>query len=327
MLCVVYATYAVTHFLKGYLIVSAGLGAFPDFVAVVLVDEDAVAYFDSNIKHLQLRQQWAENIEETFKEKYYELMNYFMQGLKSFWKGYLEPQNQGIRTLQIMFGCPLDGEVKTGQYRVQYGFNGEDFLTLDTRTFTWIAANQAVDHFVKQERNATENVARTWKVFLENDCTEALNVFIRYGRESLERKVPPEVFLLQRDPSSPVTCLATGFFPKGIRVSWEKDGEDLHEDVELLETLSNEDGTFQTRSRLTVSPADLKEHNYTCIVDHSSLEQNIIKPASEEEIKTNLDPGNSSLSAIIGVVVAIFLLAIISIAGVMLWRRRRVRGL
>ncbi|XP_036411010.1 major histocompatibility complex class I-related gene protein-like isoform X2 [Megalops cyprinoides] len=305
----------------------AGLGAFPDFVAVVLVDEDAVAYFDSSIKCLQTRQQWAENIEETFTDVYNELMNSFMQALKSFWKEHLEPHNQGIHTFQLMFACQLDDEGKTGGYRLMFGVDGEDFFTLDTRTFTWIAANQMAEDIVKQDQNSAENAAIYVKILLENECTEALNVFIHYGRESLERKVPPEVSLLRRDPSSPVTCLATGFFPEGIAVSWQKDGKDLHEDVELLETVPNENGTFQTRNRLTVSPADLKEHNYTCTVGHNSLERKIIKTMTEEEIKTNLDPGNFSLSAIIGVVVAIFLLAIISIAGVMLWRRRRVREL
>ncbi|KAG7457578.1 hypothetical protein MATL_G00228670 [Megalops atlanticus] len=209
-----HGVFSATHSLKGYFTLSAGLSVFPDFVAVGIVDEDTVGYFDSSIKRLQLRPQWAENIEGTFTDK-----------------------------------------------------------------------------------------------------------------EILERKVPPEVSLLQRDPSSPVTCLATGFFPKGIVVSWEKDGEDLHEDVELLETVPNEDGTFQTRSRLTVSPADLKKHKFTCIVDHISLERKIIKPVTEEDIKTNQER-LPLVAVIVGVVVAVlFFLFISAVAGVMLWRNRRANAL
>ncbi|KAL7886736.1 hypothetical protein AOLI_G00044570 [Acnodon oligacanthus] len=59
-------------------------------------------------------------------------------------------------------------------------------------------------------------------------------------------------------------------------ISWQKNGEDLHEDVELRETLPNQDRTFQKRSVLTVSPEELNKHNYTDIIQHSSLEKEVV---------------------------------------------------
>ena len=93
--------------------------------------------------------------------------------------------------------------------------------------------------------------------------------------------VPPEVSLFQKDSSSPVVCHATGFFPKAVMISWKKNGEDLDEDVELRETLPNQDRTFQKRSILTVPPEELKDHEYTCIIQHSSLEKEMVLQVSD----------------------------------------------
>ncbi|XP_036411288.1 major histocompatibility complex class I-related gene protein-like isoform X2 [Megalops cyprinoides] len=288
-LCCTRAASSVTHSWKNCVTGTTGVSAFPDFVAVAIVDEDTVAYFDSNIKHIELRQQWAEKIEEKNMDRDNRELNSFMEDFKQKWSQYMTRFNQsgGIHTLQLEFGCQGDGWKHEGY--LKYGYDGEDFLTLDMTTLTWIAANPQAAIIKKEWESSETKRHQMQKYFI---CLSLLQRAAIYGKNSLERKVPPEVSLLRRDPSSPVTCLATGFFPKGIVVSWQKDGEDLHEDVELGETVSNEDGTFQTRSRLTVSPADLKEHKFTCIVDHSSLEKNIIKPVTKEEIKTNLDLRN-----------------------------------
>uniref|UniRef100_A0A3B3Q2G4 Ig-like domain-containing protein n=1 Tax=Paramormyrops kingsleyae TaxID=1676925 RepID=A0A3B3Q2G4_9TELE len=101
------------------------------------------------------------------------------------------------------------------------------------------------------------------------------------------RGVRPEVSLLQKDPSSPVTCHATGFFPKGIVVTWQKDGVDMHSDVEVGETLPNGDGTFQITSKLTVKSEDWKMNSYSCVVQHKSLQDDIAVLLEEKNIRTN----------------------------------------
>uniref|UniRef100_A0A3B4X7Q8 Ig-like domain-containing protein n=1 Tax=Seriola lalandi dorsalis TaxID=1841481 RepID=A0A3B4X7Q8_SERLL len=58
----------------------------------------------------------------------------------------------------------------------------------------------------------------------------------------------PSVSLLQKTPSSPVSCHATGFYPHRAVMFWRKDGEDLHEDVDQGEILPNNDETFQMRN-------------------------------------------------------------------------------
>ncbi|KAL7827678.1 hypothetical protein SRHO_G00333960 [Serrasalmus rhombeus] len=53
------------------------------------------------------------------------------------------------------------------------------------------------------------------------------------------------------------------------------------------------DGTFQKRSVLTVSPEELNRHNYTCIIQHSSLEEEMVLQVSDNGVlsgRRNLRP-------------------------------------
>ncbi|KAF7687720.1 hypothetical protein HF521_014948 [Silurus meridionalis] len=49
-----------------------------------------------------------------------------------------------------------------------------------------------------------------------------------------------------------------------------------YEDVELREMLPNQDGSFQKRSILKVSAEKLQKHNYTCVIEHSSMEKEMV---------------------------------------------------
>ncbi|GAA6086068.1 class I histocompatibility antigen, F10 alpha chain-like [Tachysurus ichikawai] len=95
------------------------------------------------------------------------------------------------------------------------------------------------------------------KIYLEYICIEWLQKYVSYGGETLERKARPEVSIFHKH-SSP---LATGFYPEEVMITWQRDGEIMHENVELGETLPNPDGSFQKRSILRVSPEDLQKHN------------------------------------------------------------------
>ena len=79
----------------------------------------------------------------------------------------------------------------------------------------------------------------------------------------------------------------TGFYPRGVMVTWQRNGEELDVDVELGETVPNEDGTFQTRSHLRVKPEAWRSDRYTCTVQHKSLKDDITLHVTEENIKSN----------------------------------------
>uniref|UniRef100_A0A4W5LJD0 Ig-like domain-containing protein n=1 Tax=Hucho hucho TaxID=62062 RepID=A0A4W5LJD0_9TELE len=168
----------------------------------------------------------------------------------------------GVHVLQQMCGCEVDDDGITRGY-FQFGYDGADFLSLDKSTRTWTAANQKVV-ITKLKWDATRK-------------THALSGL----------RLPPSVSLLQKTPSSPVTCHATGFYPSGVMVFWQKDGQEHCEDVEHGETLQNDDGTFQKSAHLTVKPEEWKNNKYQCVVQVTGINKDFFKVLTESEIQTN----------------------------------------
>ncbi|CAL8238950.1 unnamed protein product, partial [Gadus morhua 'NCC'] len=76
----------------------------------------------------------------------------------------------------------------------------------------------------------------------------------------------PRVSLLQRSPSSPVVCHATGFYPDRVVVFWRRDGQELHEQVDPGEVLPNHDGTFQVSVDLDLTAVPQEDWGrYECV--------------------------------------------------------------
>ncbi|XP_036455042.1 H-2 class I histocompatibility antigen, Q9 alpha chain-like [Colossoma macropomum] len=299
------ASHSLQYF---YTAVTPGIN-FPEFTVVGLVDGEQIVYYDSNFREMITKTEWmnmrmsnddywdywdsetqiSQHHEKNFRTSVDNLMQRFNQ-------------SEGVHTVQWMYGCELDVDgTKKGSY-MQYGYDGEDFISLDLNTLTWTAANAKA--VITKQRWDSEAWAAQVKNYLENTCTEWLLKYVR-SRFTLERRVFPEVDLFQKNSSSPVVCHATGFFPKAVMIYWRKNGEDLDEDVELRETLPNQDGTFQKRSVLTVSPEELDRNYFACIILHSSLEMEIELPVSERRI---LQDGSSSFRIIIIIFAAVLLL-------------------
>ncbi len=91
--------------------------------------------------------------------------------------------------------------------------------------------------------------------------------------------------LLQKSFSSPVVCHVTGFYPSGVTITWLKNGQEHHEDVEIGELLQNEDGTFQKTSTLNIQPDEWKNNQYVCEVEHQG--RTFRKILTKNEIKNN----------------------------------------
>ncbi|XP_036418570.1 class I histocompatibility antigen, F10 alpha chain-like [Colossoma macropomum] len=259
---------------------------FPEFSVVGLVDGEQFVYYDSNIRKMIPKTEWIKEVDADHPD-YWNRETQTSQSNQEIFKVNMATamqrfnQTAGVHTVQWMYGCEQheDGAIRGYD---QHGYDGEDFISLDLNTLTWTAANaKAVITKHKWDREAW---AAQVKNYLGNICVEWLQKYVGYGRSTLERKVPPEVSLFQKDPSSPVVCHATGFFPKAVMISWQKNGEDLHEEVELRETLPNQDGTFQKRSILTVSPEEPNKHNYTCIIQHISLEEEMVLIMSDNRV-------------------------------------------
>ncbi|XP_058239570.1 BOLA class I histocompatibility antigen, alpha chain BL3-7-like isoform X2 [Hemibagrus wyckioides] len=304
---------AVTHTLQ-YLYTGVTGINFPEFTVVGLVDGQHFLYYDSNTRKAMMKTEWIKKTAAALSD-YWSHATQDYQYDQDWFKDYMATavqsfnQTKGVHTVQYMYGCELDDDNTTRRY-AKYGYNGEDFVSLDLESVSWSAVKpQGV--ITVDKCDATEAQAQVCTNFLEDVCIERLKVLVSYGRATLERKDPPTASVIQKhSPSPEVVCHATGFFPKAVTISWRKDGEDVNEDVELRETLPNQDGSFQKISILKVPAEELEKHTYTCVIQHSSL---------KEELVLKVPKGGGLMAIIIAVVVALVLVAI---AGIMVWKKK-----
>ncbi|XP_056254692.1 class I histocompatibility antigen, F10 alpha chain-like isoform X2 [Seriola aureovittata] len=135
----------------------------------------------------------------------------------------------------------------------------------------------------------------------------------------------PSVSLLQKTPSSPVSCHATGFYPHRAVMFWRKDGEDLHEDVDQGEILPNHDGTFQMRVDLDISSVTPEDwRRYDCVFHLSGVKEDVVTKLDKAEIRTNEEkPSNVSVSIITAVVV--LTLVLIAVTGFMVYKKKKAK--
>ncbi|XP_061109996.1 major histocompatibility complex class I-related gene protein-like [Conger conger] len=323
VLCGFPSTNAASHSLKYfYTAVTAGID-FPEFTTVGLVDDEPFTYYDSIIRRETPKTEWIKkNVGEDYWDKNSVASLSAQQSFKNNIGILMQHfnQTQGEHTVQYMYGCEWDDETGATGLLDQYGYDGEDFIALDTKTWRYITPVPQGEITTRKWNNHPRELEYE-KHYLTQECFDWLKKYVSYGKSTLERRVKPQVSLLQKNTSSPLTCHVTGFYPSAVMVTWKRDGQDLDVDVELGETVPNGDGTFQTRSHLHVKPEDWKRNRYTCTVQHKSLENDIILPVTEENIKRNKEPENS-MGIIIGCVVLGVLLLIIAVIAVFIWRKR-----
>ncbi|XP_038581360.1 major histocompatibility complex class I-related gene protein-like [Micropterus salmoides] len=201
----------------------------------------------------------------------------------------------GVHILQRISGCEWDDETGEVNGFNRYGYDGEDFILFDLKTETWIALKPQAGPF-KLKWDAEESRITFNKQFLTQICPGWLKKYVAYGRSSLLRTDPPSVSLLQKTPSSPVSCHATGFYPDRATMFWRKDGEELHEDVDLGEILPNNDGSFQMSVDLnlsSVTPEDWRR--YDCVFHLSGVKNDIITTLDKAKIRTNWGKGEKNI--------------------------------
>nr|XP_014346882.1 PREDICTED: class I histocompatibility antigen, F10 alpha chain-like [Latimeria chalumnae] len=223
-------------------------------------------------------------------------------------------QTSGIHTVQRMYGCELQEDGTTKGF-FQDAYDGQDFISFDKETQTWTApVQQAV--ITKQKWDAERAMNQQWKGYLEGICIEWLKKYLRYGKETLERKVRPQVKLSDRPGSEKnsivLTCMVTGFHPRAIDVTWIRDGETRMDNAHTDGILPNEDGTYQIKKTIEIGSDD--KRSYACEVDHGSLNP-----------KLNVvwaPPSGSNMVIIIAVVIVVLVLVAAAIVGFVMWKKK-----
>lgn len=80
-----------------------------------------------------------------------------------------------------MSGCKVDDDIKGTTFYDQYVYDGEDLLSLDPKTMTWVYTEK------------TAALKKRWGTVYDdpgfiNFCPQLLKKYLEYGNSSLQRK-------------------------------------------------------------------------------------------------------------------------------------------
>ncbi|XP_028743791.1 H-2 class I histocompatibility antigen, L-D alpha chain-like isoform X2 [Peromyscus leucopus] len=294
-----------------------GLGE-PRFISVGYVDDTQFVRFDSDAEtpRYEPRAPWMEREGPEYWERNTGIAKnneqIFRVNLRTL-LGYYNQSEGGSHTIQSMHGCDMgsDGRLLRG-YR-QDAYDGRDYLALNDDLRTWTAADTAAQITRRKLEQAGE--AERLRAYLEGTCVEWLLRYLENGKDALQRTDPPKAHvthhpILKGDVT--LRCWALGFYPAEISLIWQRDGEDLIQDMELVETRPSGDGTFQKWAAVVVPSGE--EQRYTCHVVHEGLTQ---------PLTLRWEPPQSTVH--IWAIIAVLLGAVI-IGGVVAFVRKRRRN-
>ncbi|KAM8779332.1 saoe class I histocompatibility antigen, A alpha chain-like isoform 19-T20 [Rhynchonycteris naso] len=297
----------------------------PRYIAVGYVDDTQFARFDSEAASPRaeprapwMEQPWVEQEHphywdrETRRAKGY--AQAFQVNLNTL-RGNYNRSEDGSHTLQWMIGCEKgrDGRLLRGYS--QFAYDGADSLALNEDLRSWTAVGPALQ-MIRSEWERT-GVAERMRKYLEGECVEWLRIFLEKGKETLQRADPPKAHLTHHpisDHEVTLKCWALGFYPAEITLTWQRDGQDLTQDTEHVETRPAGDRTFQKWAAVVVPPGE--EQSYTCHVQHEGL---------PEPLTLRWEPPQATNPTVVTVAVLILLGVVVTgaVVGAVMWRRKR----
>uniref|UniRef100_A0A452E2Q2 Immunoglobulin C1-set domain-containing protein n=1 Tax=Capra hircus TaxID=9925 RepID=A0A452E2Q2_CAPHI len=237
-------TWAGSHSLRYfYTAVSRPGRGEPRFIAVGYVDDTQFVRFDSD----EPRARWVEQEGPDYWDRntriYKDTAQNFRVGLNNL-RGYYNQSEAGSHTLQWMCGCDVgpDGRLLRGYE--QFAYDGRDYIALNEDLRSWTAADTAAQ--VSKRKWEAKGYAEERRNYLEGRCVEWLRRYLKIGRTScctLQRHMWTHHPISEREVT--LRCWALDFYPEAISLTWQRNGEDQTEDMELVETRPSGDGTFQ----------------------------------------------------------------------------------
>ncbi|XP_063051960.1 antigen-presenting glycoprotein CD1d-like [Engraulis encrasicolus] len=234
-----------SHSLWAFSTFIVGETPFPEFSAIVMLDDIQLWYYDSNVEKIIHRRHGSGNAYEEqeygkniFADQYHSMKRRALLSSQKLNK------TNGVHVQQRMAGCGLLANYGHGMLSMV------KFLE-----FTYGNVYNPI-------------------------CIQILRNNLHTRKNIVMRKVKPRVRLLQkRLPDSGgvrVTCLATGFYSRHINLTLLRDGQPVPDhQISGGELLPNGDETYQMRKSLEVSTEELQQHHYTCTAQHLSLDNKL----------------------------------------------------
>ncbi|XP_051043415.1 class I histocompatibility antigen, Gogo-A*0101 alpha chain [Phodopus roborovskii] len=177
---------------------------------------------------------------------------------------------EGYHTVQMIHGCTAlsEGYFRRGYYELNY--DARDYIALNEDLNTWTAVGKAAK--IIRYQWMMLDFAESLKIFLEDICVQTLQTHLKNGKEILLRTDPPKTHVTHKvraDGTITLRCWALDFYPAEITLTWQRNGHNHTQDMEIMDTRPAGNGTFQKWADVGVTPGE--EQSYTCHVQHEGL--------------------------------------------------------
>nr|AAA39740.1 ORF [Mus musculus] len=298
-----------------------GLGE-PRFIIVGYIDDTQFVRFDSDTENprFEPRARWMEQEGPEYWERNTRRAKGHEQSFRVSLRtllGYYNQSKGGSHTLQQMYGCEVGSDGRLLRGYEQYAYDGLDYIALNEDLKTWTAADLAAQ--ITRRKWEQAGAAERRRAYLEGACVEWLPRHLKNGNATLLRTDSPKAHVahhLRSEDKVTLRCWALGFYPADITLTWQLNGEEVTQDMELVETRPAGDGTFQKWASVVVPLG--KEQKYTCHVHHEGLPEPLT-------LKWEPPPSTDSYMVIIVVLVVLGLLIVFAVVAFVM-RRRNLGG-
>ncbi|XP_063135468.1 RT1 class I, locus T24, gene 4 isoform X10 [Rattus norvegicus] len=238
------------------------------------------------------------------------------------------PQDTGARSHSLHYSYSAVTEPGPGvpAFFASGFVDNQPFIHYDSRKMEaepcadWLRENP---YYLADETQVFTNWMKTLQLSLRN--------IQQYYNSSGDRSQRADGFHQQADPprttvthhprpEGDVTlrCWALGFYPADITLTWQLNGEDLTQEMELVETRPAGDGTFQKWASVVVPSGE--EQKYTCRVEHEGLPEPLTLRWDSSLLTVVL--GAVAITGAVAIIAAVIIPAVVTVVR----RRRRNTG-
>ncbi|XP_072249301.1 class I histocompatibility antigen, Gogo-B*0101 alpha chain-like [Leuresthes tenuis] len=255
---------------------------FPEFTAVVMLDDIQVGYYDSQINMLTRVGSVGEKGAElgVSQEGVFILQEMFsnMRKRLNLAKDQMNLTAAGVHVQQRITGCEVlaDGQPAFIMFRDAANGQDADSLQYNMTHFTYAAAGSwQHDALHLRRRRQLTLYANIYLPF----CARTLRHLLDSEKQVVMRRVRPRVRLITKQVvgGAKLTCLATDFYPRHIKLTLQRDGEPVGADqLSGGVVLPNGNGLYQVRKTLMIDEEELRgKPVYTCTASHLSLDNRL----------------------------------------------------
>ncbi|XP_069033166.1 class I histocompatibility antigen, F10 alpha chain-like isoform X1 [Embiotoca jacksoni] len=300
----------------------SGSTVFPEFTAVLMLDDIQVGYYDSTMdRAMRVGGGGEKEAELDLGQDDTSVLQFIISSMREKLNWSKQKFNlTGVVVHQMLVGCEvLDGQPVFSMVRDANNRQEVESIMYNMTHFTVAGSNSWEMWLDMSKRMYAQTLFTNFYVPV---CVRFLQTLLDREKNLVMRRVRPRVRVLTKQVvgGARVTCLATDFYPRHINLTLLRDGRPVDED-ELTggSVLPNGNGLYQVRKTLTVDDEELRrKHSYTCAASHLSLDNRM-------EVSWRAEFSRSHRVPVVSVPVAVLLLVLLVVV-VLWWRRRRARS-